>query len=216
MKRAAFLLPHADGSLRRRADLALARLAACTLCGRRCGADRSQGIRRASCQTGATATVAYCGPARDAEPCLAGAGEILFAGCNLRCLACSTWEASWEGWGEPADADALAERLLGLQRAGHRLVMLSSPSHVPAQILDALARAAERGFQLPLVWQSGGYDAVETLELLEGVVDLYVTDFKHGDAAAGRLCTGVADYPQVAARAIAEMHRQVGPLVVGA
>lgn len=206
MLRAAFLSLHADGTLRRRADLALARLAACTLCARRCGADRTQGIRRATCQIGATARVASV--RMDAD----GAADILFAGCNLRCLGCSTAAASWDGVGEDMDAQALAALLLAQQAAGARRVVLSSPSHVPAQILDALCHAADAGFTLPLAWATGGYDSLDTLALLGGVIDLYVADFKHGDGAAARMCLGVDDYPRVAAAAVAEMHRQVGKL----
>ncbi|HLO75710.1 MAG TPA: hypothetical protein VK196_04560 [Magnetospirillum sp.] len=211
MSNPAYLDLHDAGELRARADRALGRLTACTLCSRRCGADRPAGIRRATCRIGAQATVAGWGAAQ-AEPCLAGAGEILFAGCNLRCLACSTWQASWDGAGTAMDAEALAGLLLDMQGRGHGVVMLSSPSHVPAQILDALWRAADRGFRARLAWQTGGYDCLETLALLAGVVDLYVADFKHGDPAAARLCLGVDDYPRVAAQAMAEMHRQVGGL----
>lgn len=201
----------ADGNLDRRAEAALARLAACTLCARRCGADRRHGIRRATCQTGTRAVVASWGAVTD-DPLLDGAAEILFAGCNLRCLACSTWAASWDGAGEAVDADGLADILMELQARGHRMVVLSSPSHVPAQILDGVRVAARRGFRLPLAWATGAYDSVDTLELLDGVVDLYIADFKHGNGAAARLCAGVEDYPQVAAWAVAEMHLQVGPL----
>lgn len=211
MSQAAYLALHADGELRRRADAALARLAACTLCARRCGADRTQGIRRATCQTGNVASVASWG-AVEGGGLLDGAADVLFAGCNLRCLACSTWRASWDGEGAAADADGLADILMEAQGGEHRMVVLSSPSHVPAQILDGLCAAAARGFHLPLAWATGGYDSPETLALLDGVVDLYVADVKHGDSAAARLCAGVADYPQVAARAVAEMHRQVGKL----
>lgn len=143
---------------------------------------------------------------------LDGAADILFAGCNLRCLACSTAAASWDGQGVAHDGDGLAGLLLQQQEQDRRLVVLSSPSHVAAQVLDGVARAAGRGFALPLAWATGGYDSLDTLALCDGVVDLYVLDFKHGDAAAGRLCAGVADYPQVATAAAAEMARQVGPL----
>lgn len=201
----------ANRELRRRADTALARLAACTLCARRCGADRTRGIHRATCRTGVRAAVASVGTVLGDE-LLAGCEDILFAGCNLRCLGCSTAVASWDGNGAAVDAGALADILLAAQARGRRMVMLSSPSHVPAQILDGLCVAVERGFRLKLAWATGLYDSLETLALLDGVIDLYVADFKHGEAAAGRLCTGVADYPQVATLAVAEMHRQVGHL----
>lgn len=202
---------YTSGELRARADAALGRLATCTLCARRCGADRTHGVRRATCQTGVTAAVARWGEA-EGGAVLAGAAEVLFAGCNLRCLACSTWEASWDGAGTAVDASALADILLAAQERGYRMVVLSSPSHVPAQILDALCVAAGRGFRLPLAWATGGYDSLDTLALLDGVIELYVADFKHGDGTAARMCAGVADYPQVAARAVAEMQRQVGKL----
>ncbi len=207
---AAYLAPDADETLRRRAAAALARLAACTLCARRCGADRTAGIRRATCRIGAEARVAAVEAV--AGGLLDGTADILFAGCNLRCLGCSTAPASWDGQGQPVDGDALAGHLLAAQGWGCRMVVLSSPSHVPAQILDALARAAGRGFCLPLAWASGGYDSPETLALLDGVIDLYVLDFKHGEGTAARVCAGVGDYPRVAARAAADMLRQVGPL----
>ncbi|MGE5515336.1 MAG: radical SAM protein [Bacteroidota bacterium] len=201
----------AASELRRRADTALARLAACTLCARRCGADRIGGIHRATCRTGARAAVASWGGV-EGDPLLEGGADILFAGCNLRCLACSTWAASWDGAGDAVDADGLADILLAAQDQGRRMVVLSSPSHVPAQILDALCTVVARGFRLKLAWATGLYDSLDTLALLDGVIDLYIADFKHGDGAAGRFCTGVADYPDVAAQAVAEMHRQVGPL----
>lgn len=197
-------LDHA--ALQDRARRALDRLAACTLCARRCGADRTRSIRRATCQTGTVARVASVGAGAGL---LAGAADILFSGCNLRCLACSTAAASWGGAGDDLD---IADLLSRQQQAGARMVVLSSPSHVPAQILEGVARAAADGFALPLAWATGCYDSLETLALLDGVVDLYVADFKHGDADAARLCLGVADYPRVAATAVAEMHRQVGPL----
>ncbi len=195
-------------SLAHRAARAVAGLAACTLCARRCGADRTQGIRRATCQTGRLAKVAWWGEWADAPAGLEGAGAILFAGCNLRCLACSTWQASWEGEGREVTARELADIMLALQAEGRTHLALVSPSHVPAQILEALALA--EGLTMKLVWDSGGYDSVETLALFEGLVEVYVPDVKHGDAAAARVCTGVADYPQVNRRVVAEMIRQVG------
>lgn len=207
---AAYLALAADETLHRRAAAAQARLAACTLCARRCGADRTVGIRRATCQIGAQARIASVSMVEDGL--LEGAADILFAGCNLRCLACSTASASWDGQGQEVDGDGLAEQLLAAQKQGCRMVVLSSPSHVPAQILDGLTRAVARGFTLPLAWASGGYDRPETLDLLDGVIDLYVLDFKHGEGAAARLCAGVVDYPEVTARAAAHMLRQVGPL----
>jgi putative pyruvate formate lyase activating enzyme len=198
------------GSLAERAARALAGLTACILCARRCGADRTQGIRRASCRIGRLARVAHWGEWQGAPAGFEGAGAILFAGCNLRCLACNTWQASWENEGAEVTARELADIMLGLQAQGRTQLALVSPSHVPAQILEALVLAAADGLTMKLVWDSGGYDSVETLGLFDGVIDFYVPDVKHGDAATARICTGVADYPAVNARVVAEMVRQVG------
>lgn len=216
MSAAAYLRLHADGRLRHRAAQAVAGLSSCTLCARRCGADRTIGIRRATCRIGRLAKVASWGAPARAELCLAGTGEILFSGCNLRCLSCATWAASWDGEGTEVTAEALADIMLAVQERGHQRLMLASPSHVPAQILEALCLAADQGFHLPLAWQSGGYDSLDTIRLLDGIVDLYIPDVKHGDASVARVCTGVADYPAVSGAVVAEMQRQVGHLVLGA
>lgn len=212
---AAYLSLVSDGGLRRRAAHMVARLAACTLCARRCGADRTQGIHRATCRIGRWAKVAPAGAWTDAEACLGGTAAIAFSGCNLRCLACNTWESSWDGRGDEVSAEQLAAIMLELQAQGFQRLALVSPSHVPAQILEALALAAEGGLTLPLVWDSGGYDSPETLALLNGVVDIYRPDLKHGHGAVARVCTGVVDYPEVNAQVIAAMHAQVGDLVMG-
>jgi len=154
--------------------------------------------------------MAHWGDWQGAPAGFEGAGAILFSGCNLRCLACNTWQASWEGEGAEVTARELADIMLGLQAQGRTHLALVSPSHVPAQILEALVLAVADGLTMKLVWDSGGYDSVETLALFDGLIDVYVPDVKHGDAATARICTGVADYPVVNARVVAEMVRQVG------
>lgn len=214
MDSAAYLTLAADGRLRQRAAEALARMAACTLCARRCGADRIHGIARATCRIGRLAKVASMGAWTDAEACLGDSAAILFSGCNLRCLSCNTWPASWDGAGHEVTADQLAGMMLALQARGFRRLALISPSHVSAQILEALVLAAERGLTLPLVWDTGGYDDLDSLALLDGVVDIYRPDLKHGHGAMARMCTGVSDYPAVNAQIVTAMHAQVGDLVV--
>ncbi|HSV30352.1 MAG TPA: radical SAM protein, partial [Candidatus Omnitrophota bacterium] len=201
----AYLPLSRDGRLAARAREALARLSSCVLCARRCGADRTQGIRRASCRIGRHAIVHSVGPYDG------GGGAIVFAGCNMRCLFCDIAEASWDGKGEEADAESLAGHMLALQQRGHRCIALVSPSHVAAQIVEAVAIAAQRGLTVPLAWDSGGYDSPEGLALMDGVVDFYLPDAKFGDSTVARQLAGVTGYVDANRAAIAEMLRQVGP-----
>jgi len=146
-----------------------------------------------------------------------GSGTIFFAGCNLHCVFCQNFEISFDASaGLEASPEQLASVMLHLQKQGAHNINLVTPSHVAAQILEALPIAAEHGLSLPLVWNSGGFDAVGTLKLLDGVVDIYMPDAKFWDAAAAsKYLRKAADYPEVARAAIAEMHRQVGDLVLG-
>lgn len=200
MDRPAYLALAADGRLQARADAAIARLAACTLCARRCGADRFAGVGTASCQIGRLAKI----HAWDED-------GIHFAGGPLRCLHCPTPEAGWAAAGEEATPERLAALMLELQRRGCRTIALVQPSHVAAQILEALVLAVAGGLRSRLAWTSGGYDGLATLALLDGIVDLYRPDVKYGDAAVARQCSGIPDYVEINRAIIAEMHRQVGP-----
>lgn len=149
------------------------------------------------------------------EDCLRGrrgSGTIFFSWCNLRCVFCQNWETSWEGEGREVAAEELAFLMLHLQAQGCHNINLVSPSHVVAQILEALLIATEQGLRLPLVYNSGGYDSLEALKLLDGVIDIYMPDFKFWDGARARRYCAAADYPEVAREAVREMHRQVGPL----
>jgi putative pyruvate formate lyase activating enzyme len=145
-----------------------------------------------------------------------GSGTIFFTHCNLLCLFCQNFDISHEGIGEPVSDEALAGMMLELQRAGCHNINLVTPSHVVPQILAAVGLAATGGLRLPVVYNSGGYDRVETLHLLEGVVDIYMPDFKFWDPKIAEAACGAPDYPEVARRALIEMHRQVGDLDIGA
>jgi putative pyruvate formate lyase activating enzyme len=125
---------------------------------------------------------------------------------------CQNWEVSWQGQGEEKTADELAEIMLNLQAAGCHNINLVSPSHVVAQILAALPLAVEDGLRLPLVYNSGGYDSIEALRLLDGVVDIYMPDMKYGDPETARKYSRIRDYVEVNQAAVREMHRQVGDL----
>ncbi len=204
------------GELRQRAAEAVAGLSDCAFCPRACHADRVNGVP-GKCLTGRHALLASFGPHHGEEDCLRGSrgsGTIFFAACNLHCVFCQNYDISWRREGEPIQAEPLAEIMLHLQRRGCHNLNLVTPSHVVPQILEALAIAVERELLIPVVYNTSGYDRVETLRLLDGVVDIYMPDFKFWEAqTASRYCDA-GDYPQVAREALREMHRQTGPLVL--
>jgi putative pyruvate formate lyase activating enzyme len=145
-----------------------------------------------------------------------GSGTIFFTHCNLSCVYCQNYDISHLGHGYAVTAPQLASLMLRLQHAGAHNINLVSPSHVVAQILEALLLAAQAGLRIPLVFNSGGYDALPTLRLVEGIVDIYMPDAKYGDPEVGQRLSRVDDYPTVNRQAILEMHRQVGPLTLDA
>jgi len=213
---AGYLALHASGELVRRAALARDRLAACECCPRRCLVNRLAG-QHGVCGTGAAAVVASYAPHFGEEAPLvgaAGSGTIFFSHCNLGCVFCQNYEISHRGEGVAVSAGQLAAIMVSLQKQGCHNINLVTPSHVVAPILAALPLAVERGLTVPLVYNSSGYDAVATLELLAGVVDIYLPDFKFWSEASARRYCLAADYPARARAAIQEMHRQVGELVV--
>ena len=145
-----------------------------------------------------------------------GSGTIFFTYCNLRCIFCQNYTISQLGEGSTIDREELARIMLSLQARGCHNINLVSPTHVVPYILDALELAASKGLHLPLVYNSGGYDSVETLELLDGIVDIYMPDTKYSDKKTAEQLSGIKDYPKVNKAAILEMHRQVGDLQIDA
>ena len=186
----------------------------CGLCPRHCDVDRTAG-RRGSCRVGADAVVASVGPHFGEEPVLVGhggSGTIFLSGCNLHCVFCQNDDISQHVVGQvapPADIASLARKLQG--RGCHN-VNFVSPTHVAHAIAEAIVLARRDGLAVPVVYNCGGYESVEVLKLLDGLVEIYMPDFKYADADAGLKYSDVADYPAVAAAALAEMYRQVGPL----
>lgn len=201
--------------LRTRAAALRERASPCVLCPRRCGVDRARG-ELGACRIGLRPWVASVGPHYGEEPVLVGrrgSGTVFLGGCNLACVFCQNADISQGGAGGELPVAALAGAMLGLQNFGCHNINLVSPTHQAPQLVEALALAREDGLSVPLVWNCGGYERVETLRLLEGVVDIYMPDVKYGDNAAGARYSSIPDYWDRARGALLEMHRQVGDLV---
>lgn len=194
-----------------------ARLRACDICPRLCRVDRTKG-ERGVCRVGARSIVASYGPHYGEEAPLVGhngSGTVFFSGCPLRCVFCQNYGISHLLEGEEVSADRLASIFLSVQRMGCHNLNLVTPTHVTAQVVEALDIAAGKGFVLPVVYNCGGYERVDTLRELSGIVDIYMPDLKFlGVEPAARYCAA-PDYPEVAREALREMSRQVGPLVLG-
>ena len=199
----AYLSLFESGELRRRAETAVASLEVCRVCPRDCEVNRLKD-ERAVCKTGRYAIVGSYFPHFGEEDCLRGwkgSGTIFFAGCNLRCVFCQNYELSWEVKGETTPPERLAAMMLELQEIGCHNINFVTPEHVVPQILEALPLAVERGLRLPIVYNTSAYDSMESLRSLEGVVDVYMPDFKFWDSGiSARLVKG-KDYPE-AARAL--------------
>jgi putative pyruvate formate lyase activating enzyme len=187
--------------------------APCSWCPRRCGADRLAG-KEGSCGASAGIAVSSVGLHFGEEAHfvgVGGSGTVFLCGCNLGCLFCQNWEISHAREGQVLSAGELAGQFLWLEAQGAENLNLVTPSHYPADILAALGLATAWGFALPVVWNSSGYDSVDTLKHFDGVVDVYMPDFKFASDALGEQLTQVNDYATIARKALAEMVRQVGP-----
>ncbi|MBI4704954.1 MAG: radical SAM protein [Deltaproteobacteria bacterium] len=207
---------HRRGELADRAARAAELLRECRLCPRACGVDRSAG-ELGHCQVGPGAEVASAGPHFGEERPLVGrggSGTIFLASCNLRCVFCQNYDISQELRGVPASPTELARMMIGLQEMGCHNINFVTPSHQVPAILAALGPAIEAGLRVPLVYNSSGYDSIETLALLRGVFDIYMPDLKTLDPRCAELYLRAADYPEAAKGAVREMHRQVGDLVL--
>lgn len=169
------------------------------------------------CRTSAEIIISSYGPHFGEEAPLVGrngSGTIFFTNCNLRCVFCQNYSISQLGEGEKVSKEELAYMMLSLQSNGCHNINLVSPTHVVPQILEALEIAVKSGLRLPLVYNSGGYDSVETLRLLDGIVDIYMPDMKYSDEKTAEKLSGVKNYPAINRAAVKEMHRQVGDLQI--
>jgi putative pyruvate formate lyase activating enzyme len=203
-----------SGDLERRVAEAYPHLSICDVCAWRCPVDRLAG-KRGACRTGERARVSSYGPHLGEEAPLRGwrgSGTIFFTRCNLKCQFCQNHDISQTDAGDEVEPDQLAAIMLELQASGCHNINLVSPSHVAPQILAAVFSAAQAGLRLPLVYNTGGYDSMEMLELLDGVIDIYMPDMKYADVAIAKRYSKIPNYPLANRAAIREMHRQVGDL----
>jgi putative pyruvate formate lyase activating enzyme len=206
-----------SGELKWRVAQAYARMEACDICARECGVNRRLSAEGAGCHTGERAIVSSYGPHFGEEDPLVGrggSGTIFFSWCNLRCQYCQNYEISQMGMGHEVEPEELAKMMLSLQSQGCHNINFVSPSHVVPQILAGLLIAAEAGLRLPLVYNTGGYDSLKTLALLDGVVDIYMPDCKYADADVAQRYSKIRNYPAANQAALREMHRQVGDLTM--
>lgn len=213
----AYLALHRCGELTARAERALGELADCCACPRNCHVDRLQNEARV-CHTGRYARVASAFPHFGEEDCLRGwngSGTIFFSLCNLRCVFCQNWDISQRAEGRELDAAGIADLMLQLQAAGCHNINFVTPEHVAPQVIEAIAAAVPRGLRLPIVYNTSAYDAVSSLRLLDGLIDVYMPDFKVWTRDSARRLLKAKDYPERAREAIKEMHRQVGVLRFG-
>jgi putative pyruvate formate lyase activating enzyme len=206
----------ARGELRQKVQTALESLRSCSLCPRGCRVDRSKD-ETGFCRTGKQAWLSSYSPHFGEESPLVGqggSGTLFFTHCNLRCNFCQNYDISHGGDGTPVTDQQLAQCMLDLQQAGCHNINFVTPSHVVPQILAAVEIALGNGLRLPLVFNTSAYDRPETIRLLEGVIDIYMPDFKFWKPESAQATCEAPDYPEVARKALAEMHRQVGDLLI--
>lgn len=214
-----YMALYRTGELQRRITALQQSLHSCTLCPRDCHVNRMHD-ERGRCNAGSQLMVAAAFPHFGEEPPLSGyggSGAIFVSQCNLLCQFCQSWEVNHRGEGVTVSARELAGVMLDLQARGCHNVNFVTPTHYVPQLIAALPYAIEQGFRQPLVYNCGGYESLEAIQLLDGIIDIYLPDIKFFDAhASERYMDGAADYPEVVRTVVKEMHRQVGDLVIDA
>jgi putative pyruvate formate lyase activating enzyme len=211
----AYIKLYESGKLKETADRLTAIYENCTLCPRECKVNRKKG-ERGTCSAGAKAKICSAHPHFGEERPLVGrhgSGTIFFSHCSLLCLYCQNWDISHSAEGYEVSDEELANVMLRMQKIGCHNVNVVTPTHSLPNIVQALVFAAEKGLNIPLVYNTGGYDRVEILKMLDGIVDIYLPDYKYSDGkVAAKFSRGVKDYPEMGKAALKEMHRQVGVL----
>ena len=205
-----------SGELYRRSRQALRSLANCKVCPRDCEVNRLNN-EHSVCKTGRKARVGSYAPHYGEENCLRGmngSGTIFFSLCNLKCVFCQNYDISQDGEGIEVSPEDLAAMMLDLQNRGCHNINFVTPEHVVPQILEALPLAVQMGLRLPLVYNTGAYDSMESMRMMEGIVDIYMPDFKYWSNERSQKYLKAKDYPETARTVIKEMHRQVGDLVL--
>ena len=200
------------GELQERARAAGQVLKSCRLCPRECGVDRTRG-EKGFCQAGLRPMISSYNIHQGEEPPISGSqgsGTIFLTHCNLHCVFCQNFPISQMGVGREGSGESLGKMMLNLQERGCHNINWVTPTHFVPQILEALCWAIERGFRLPFVYNTNGYDGLETLRLLDGVVDIYLPDMKYSDEKIARTYSQAPAYPSVNQAAVKEMFRQVG------
>jgi putative pyruvate formate lyase activating enzyme len=213
----AYLRLQRKGGLGERVEAALRELEHCRACPRNCGVNRLRNETRA-CHTGRYAIVASAFPHFGEEDCLRGwrgSGTIFFGLCNLRCAFCQNWDISQQRSGKESGPGEIAALMLSLQERGCHNINFVTPEHVAPQVVEAIAVAGPAGLRLPIVYNTSAYDALSSLRMLDGLVDIYMPDFKFWEPETSLRLAKARDYPERARAAIVEMHRQVGPLRFG-
>ena len=213
--RPGYLSLEASGELERRERALWDKMEYCDLCPRRCGVNRRAG-ETGVCRSGQTFKVASHGPHYGEERPLVGrggSGTIFFSDCNLLCAFCQNWQIAHRGDGRVTSHAELANMMIALQRRGCHNINLVTPTHLTPHIVSALRLAIAQGLSIPLLYNNSGYETLEVMRLFDGIIDIYLPDFKYQDSAMGaRLTQGAPDYQSYTAAAIREMHRQVGTL----
>ncbi len=206
-----------DTDLQHRIDEAYQLLEACRVCPRECGVNRLNDDKLGFCRSGLNPVISSVSPHHGEEPPLSGtkgSGTIFFTNCNLRCVYCQNYPISQMGNGAERTVGELACQMMSLQEAGCHNLNLVTPTHFVPQILKALGIALERGFALPIVYNTSGYESLETLRLLDGIVDIYLPDMRYNDNAVALKYSVAPHYVEVNRAAIREMYRQVGNLAL--
>lgn len=209
-----YLNLHRSGELRRRAEVLWEMMRECSLCPRECGARRLDG-QRGFCRAPGSRLVisSYSAHFGEERPLVGrgGSGTIFFTHCNLRCVFCQNWEISHLGRGAEVTLEDLAQMMLDLQRRGCHNINVVTPTHYSPHILKALDLAAGRGLRIPVVYNTCGWEKLEIVRLLDGIVDIYLPDIKYAESrTAARFSAGATTYPEITQQAVLEMHRQVG------